>query len=872
MYNNNIMKKKFFILILIFSLLNFLALLTYMVNVNIKYRKLQNQVITNQIRYNIEALNKHITHIEEIASNLQNEVEGDLYDNRIDKNEKISVIKALKEAINQLPCIATIGIYFEPDTVVKNQESTIFFTYKDLKNNIKFIDENSAKLLNYDYHNKNWYKYSINQFRNNKDKLWLNAHYRSLYSNVKPVISFSKPIKDYNNNVIGVIVVDWSIENIEDGIEKIKPTKNSKLILGSYDLNYIVLNDKNLKPDKKIKKWSDYKPIFKKNPTKEVTFEQIKRENKSFIKFSTLLDNDIILMLNVPRDEIYASIDLSNKLICFFIIIFATISLIITLFLVSKTLIKPLEVLNKNAKLIGEGNLDKKIEIKNKDEIDELANSFNLMTQNLKKYIEKNSAKNIFVANMSHEIRTPLNGILGFLHLLETTKLDDEQKNYLKEIKNSSEILLTTLNDILDFSKAEANKITLEKTNFNLKDLINDLNIYAKTNKNPDVEIISTFDEKIPENVIGDVVRLKQVLLNLLNNAKKFTEKGYIKIETKLIEKDDNSVQIEFKVADSGIGIAKEKQQKVFEEFSQADDSTTRKYGGTGLGLAICNRIISLMGGRLNLDSEINKGSTFYFTLPFEIANNVASSENFIEELKIKSAKILVAEDNLVNQKLIKNLLNKLGLDCDIAQNGQEALNLFIKNRYDLILLDCQMPVMDGYSATLEIRKFEKENNLEPVSILALTANAFKQDKEKCLSVGMDDVIIKPIDMNDFINKLNRYIKIKQNSLNKEKIVDNVASIMGLDKKDIEDLIDLFFKDFIKQKTLLKSAIEQKNYKQVNEIAHSIAGASANLRIDEISIPARSLNNLLRDKNSYTEDELKKAQELAEKILSIEVN
>ena len=858
------MKKKFFILILIFSLLNFLALLTYMVNVNVKYRKLQNQVINNQIRYNIEALNKHITHVEEIASNLQNEVEGDLYDNRIDKNEEISVIKALQESVNKLPCIATIGIYFEPDTVVKNQESTIFFTYKDSNNNIKFIDENSAKLLNYDYHNKNWYKYSINQFKNNKDKLWLSANYRSLYSKEKPVISFSKPIKDYNNNVIGVIVVDWSIENIEDGIEKIKPTKNSKIMIGSKDLNYIVLNDKD------IKKWTDYKPIFKKNPTKEVTFEQIKRENRSFIKFSTLLDNDIVLMLNVPSDEIYASIDLSNKLICLFIIIFAIISLIITLFLVSKTLIKPLEVLNKNAKLIGDGDLDKKIEIKNKDEIGELAQSFNLMIHNLKTYINKNSAKNIFVANMSHEIRTPLNGILGFLHLLETTKLDEEQKDYLKEIKNSSEILLTTLNDILDFSKAEANKITLEKTNFNLKDLINDLNIYAKTNKNNNVEIISTFDEKIPENVIGDVIRLKQVLLNLLNNAKKFTEKGYIKIETKLIEKNDNSVKIEFKVADSGIGIAKEKQQKVFEEFSQADDSTTRKYGGTGLGLAICNRIISLMGGKLNLDSEIDNGSTFYFTLPFEIADNVVNSENFIEELKIKSAKILVAEDNLVNQKLIKNLLNKLNLDCDIAQNGQEALNLFIKNRYDLILLDCQMPITDGYSATLEIRKFEKENNLEPISILALTANAFKEDKEKCLSVGMDDVIIKPIDMNDFINKLNRYIKTKQNSLNKEKIVNNVASVMGLDKEDVEDLINSFFKDFIKQKTLLKSAIEQKNYKQVNEIAHSIAGAASNLRIDEISVPARSLNNLLRDKNSYTEDELKKAQELAEILFKIE--
>jgi len=876
------MKKKFFILILIFSVMNFIALLTYMINVNVKYRELQNQVITNQIRYNIESLNKHITQVEEIASNLQNSVEGYLYDDKIDKNDKEFISKSLEETIRELPCIATAGVFFEPETVIKNKKTVFIFAYKKQNNYINLIDENSVKLQNYNYINKEWYKYSIDQFKQDKDKVWLSANYRVLYSSTKPVITFAKPIIDAHNNLIGVIVIDWLIENIEDGIEKIKPTKNSKIIIGSKDLNYVVINDNNLTPDEKIKKWTDYNPIFKKTPTKEVTFEQIKRDNTAFIKFSTMLDNGIVLMLSVPTNEIYASIDLSNKLICVFIILFAIITLIITLHLVSKSLIKPLERLNKNAKLIGEGNLDKEIIIKNKDEIGELANSFNLMIHNLKTYIEKNNAKNIFVANMSHEIRTPLNGILGFLQLLETTELNEEQKDYLKEIKKSSEILLTTLNDILDFSKAEANKITLEEVSFNLKDLIKDLSVYAKSNVNIGVEILSEIDKNIPENVIGDKIRLHQVLLNLLYNAKKFTEKGYIKIFAEVVEQNTENVQILFKIFDTGIGIQKEKQKEIFGEFIQADKSTTRKYGGTGLGLAICNKIISIMGGKLNVESEIGKGSVFYFTLPFKVADNTRNEnkEIVLEKIKVKSAKILVAEDNITNQKLIKTLLNKLGLDCTVVSNGQEALDLFKKNEYNIVLLDCQMPVMDGFETTLSMRKYETENNIETTPILALTASAFESDKEKCLSYGMNDIITKPIKMEDFIKKLNKYIEsnkkinndegVKKIFLDKGKIVDSVALEMGFDKEDVKDLIDTFFKDFIAQKSILKIAFIEQDYAKANEIAHSIAGASANLRIDEISVPSRALNKLLRDKDSYSESELEKANELVEILFKIE--
>ena len=872
------MKKKFFILILIFSALNFLALLVYMGNVNIEYRKLQNSSIKNQIHYDIELINKHIAFAEDTATNLQNAVERISHDVKLDNKEKASIRKSLNKTVLSLPYISTAGVFFEPGTVDKNK--VMFYTYKDAGNNVYFSDEEQAKSQNYNYLNEYWYKYSIEQFKQNNGKIWINANYCPLFGNEDPVMSFILPIADDNNRVIGLVKIDWAIKTIENSLDNIMPTKNSKIFFGSKELNYFIICDKKRSTDDKIKKWTDYNPRYKIPPTKgKISFEKMKIKKNTYIIFSTRLDNDIIMNICVPRREIYASIDLPNIFICIFIILFITVALITTLYFVSKTLIKPLELLNKNVKLIGDGDLDKKLEINSNDEVGELANSFNLMTDNLKQHIEKNKAKNRFVANMSHEIRTPLNGILGFLRLLSITKLTDEQKDYVEEIKNSSVILLTTINDILDYSKGEANKIILEQISFNVKNLIKDLSLYIKTNlNNKNIETVADFDENIPENILGDEVRLRQVLINLINNSLKFTEEGYIKIAAKLIEKTDDEAKIEFSITDTGIGIAKEKQAKVFEEFTQADESTTRKYGGTGLGLAICNNIITLMESELKLDSEEGKGTSFYFTINFKIDNSCIErpeEQVQLDEIFAKSAKILVAEDNLTNQKFIGKFLNKLGLECEIVSNGQEAFDLFKNKQFDLILLDCQMPVMDGYEAAISIRNYEKEQNLKPIPIIALTANAFSSNEEKCLSVGMNDIITKPVKMDNMITKFNKYLDVKEQTdeksdTAKEEIVNLLVSELGLDKEDIEDLLETFFKDFREQKVLLKSYWEEKNYAQVNELAHSIAGASANLRIDKISVPSRALNTLLRDKTSYSEEELEKAKDLLDEMLLID--
>ena len=352
--------------------MNLLALLIYMGNVNIEYRTLQNSAIKNQLHYYIELMNKNIALAEDVTASLQSAVESTIYDSEITEKEKLLIRKTLNKTITSLPFVTTAGVFFEPNTIIKNKDSLMFLVDKDSNNKVIFYDESQAKLLNYDYLNEAWYKVSIEQFKQKKEKLWIKAYNCAVCNDKRPVITFTMPIEDNNGRVIGLVEIDWEIENIENRLEKIKPTKNTKVFFGSKELNYLILCNEDKNPNTKIKKWSDYDPAYKTEPTKgHVTFEKIKINNKVYIIFSTILDNDVILTMCVPRNEIYASIDLPNILICIFIILFFIVSLTITLYFVSKSLIKPLELLNKNAKLIGSGDLDKKIEIDSDDEVGE---------------------------------------------------------------------------------------------------------------------------------------------------------------------------------------------------------------------------------------------------------------------------------------------------------------------------------------------------------------------------------------------------------------------------------------------------------------------------------------------------------------------
>ena len=401
---------------------------------------------------------------------------------------------------------------------------------------------------------------------------------------------------------------------------------------------------------------------------------------------------------------------------------------------------------------------------------------------------EANSAKSMFLANMSHEVRTPMNAIIGMIDMTLDTDLDEEQQDNLKTAKDAADNLLGLLNDILDLSRVEAGKITLESIDFNLRNILKSVHkglLVLARKKNLDFHVEIKGD--VPELIEGDPVRIRQIIINLVNNAIKFTEKGAINIKVGVASRMKNECQLQFSVSDTGIGIPKDKLEAIFEPFTQADDSTTRRFGGTGLGLAISQRLVEMMGGRIWVESDIGKGSRFNFTTvhtvkkkgklePITITTDMKGDKVVppiyarekekgdragIKEQKphempqpsAKKLKILLAEDNIVNQKIAVKMLEKQGWDVTAVIDGKEVLDLFEKEKFDLILMDVQMPVLDGLKTTQEIRAIEQRKGGH-LPIIAMTAHAMEGDEQRCLDAGMDDYVSKPIDRNKLFNAI----------------------------------------------------------------------------------------------------------------------
>lgn len=366
---------------------------------------------------------------------------------------------------------------------------------------------------------------------------------------------------------------------------------------------------------------------------------------------------------------------------------------------------------------------------------------------------EANSAKSLFLANMSHEVRTPMNTIIGMIDLTLDTELNEEQRDNLTTVKNAADILLSLLNDILDLSRVEAGKIQLENIELNIRNIIKSvckgLSVLARK-KN--IELFWDVDTAVPDILIGDPVRIRQVLVNLINNAIKFTFRGKITTLVKVQALTEDDCELLFSVTDEGIGIPKDKQKTIFEVFTQADASTTRRFGGTGLGLAISSKIVDMMGGRIWVESEEFKGSTFFFTARLALAEDKPGAVASADEPAVPAAgktvenvRILLAEDNIVNQKIAARMLEKKGWFVRSAENGKQVLEYLENEKFDVILMDAQMPVLDGYETTKLIREAEKTTGRH-IPIVALTARAMAGDRKKCLECGMDGYISKPID------------------------------------------------------------------------------------------------------------------------------
>jgi len=362
-------------------------------------------------------------------------------------------------------------------------------------------------------------------------------------------------------------------------------------------------------------------------------------------------------------------------------------------------------------------------------------------------------SKQQFLSNMSHEIRTPMNAILGFTKVLLKTDLTDNQQEYLTAIKLSGDALTVLINDILDLAKVDAGKMIFEQIPFKMATSISAMiHLFETKIQEKNLKLIKKYDHRIPVVVVGDPVRLHQIILNLISNAVKFTTEGEITIEVRMLDEDEENVNIEFAVSDTGIGISEEKLEHIFENFQQASSDTARLYGGTGLGLAIAKQLVESQGGTITVKSKLKEGSTFSFVLPFKKTNAEAVSEKEMLELdeKVKDIKVLVVEDIVLNQLLMKTLLDDFEFEYEVADNGKIAIEKLQNKSFDVILMDLQMPEMNGFEATRYIRN---KMNLQ-IPIIALTADVTTVDLEKCKSVGMNDYISKPVDERLLYNKI----------------------------------------------------------------------------------------------------------------------
>ncbi|MDZ7965378.1 MAG: ATP-binding protein [Nostoc sp. DedSLP03] len=513
-------------------------------------------------------------------------------------------------------------------------------------------------------------------------------------------------------------------------------------------------------------------------------------------------------------------------------------------------------------------------------------------------------AKQEFLAMISHEVRTPIASVIGMAGLLQYTELTAEQQDFVETIYTSGNSLLKIINDFLDFSKIQSGNLELEEEPFALRNCIHEaLYLLAPTAREKGLKLTFLDSPQLPTMIVGDITRLRQVLINLISNAIKFTETGSIEVSVIIRKNSDinhsstaNPDEIQFSIKDTGIGIPRDRLERLFKAFSQVNSSITRQYGGTGLGLAICKQLCELMGGRIWVESELNAGSTFYFTIAASVISEESAAASVVfsqqeipkaieslqvEQLAFRShelfsvpassspspdlykLRILLTEDNLVNQKIALKQLKSLGYSADVANNGKEALQLLEKIPYDLILMDYQMPILDGLETTKQIHRWQESSfasGRRPV-VIAMTANAMKQDKQMCLDAGMDDYLSKPVMKENLAATLeywgNVIFKAKETAATEQTVstTDVGSAELPIDWERLHqlsennpefefELLQIFVEDIQPRLEVIKIAIADCDFEQIALQVHQIKGSSANMGVTTMYLAAEKLEQL----------------------------